>query len=318
MKIYSKQFLGCGTPFEEFHSAAVAVLPVPYEGGVSYGKGTAHAPDAVLEASQHLELYDEVLKAEPHRMGVVTVTPPEIHQDPAVLQNAVFLKARELIAAGKFTVMLGGDHSVTHGYARALAEAYGTLSVIQLDAHADLRETYEGSPFSHACIMSRIRGLTGNTLQIGIRSMSLEEADRISRENLAVCTMEEYRRGTFAVDTALEKLPDPVFLTIDVDAFDWGLIRSTGTPEPGGFLWDEALLLLRKIFFRKWVVGFDIVELSSHEADRNSPFAVAKLIYKMLGFKLASSVAQGLIHWPEKPLGSLFPFRSPLLTPREH
>lgn len=306
MNLYSKQFLECGDPFADPFSAAVAILPVPYEGGVSYGKGTAGAPDSVIEASAHLELYDEVLKAEPHRMGIVTAMPPEIPQDPALIQNAVFLSIRELLGAGKFNVMLGGDHSITYGYVNALMEKYGRISVIQLDAHSDLRETYGGSPFSHGCIMSRIRGLTGNTLQIGIRSMSLKEAQKIARENLAVCTMEEYRTGSFEMDAALESLPDPVFLTIDVDVFDWSVIRSTGTPEPGGFSWDEALELLKKIFGRKRVVGFDVVELSCDESDRNSPFAVAKLIYKMLGFKLASSVAQGLIRWPDKPAGSLF------------
>jgi agmatinase len=306
VNLYSKQFLDCNDPVANFHSAAVAVLPVPYEGGVSYGKGTANAPDAVIEASRHLELYDEGLKAEPHRMGIVTVMPPKISQDPALLQNHVLITARELIGAGKFTVMIGGDHSITFGLVQALIEKYGRISVIQLDAHSDLRETYGGSEFSHGCIMSRILGLTEHTLQIGIRSMSLEEAEKIARDDLAVCTMEEYRTGCFDVDGALEKLPDPVCLTIDVDVFDWSVIRSTGTPEPGGLLWDEALQLLKKIFNRKRVVSFDVVELSSDESDRNSSFAVAKLIYKMLGFKLASSAAQGLCRWPDKPAGSIF------------
>lgn len=306
MKPYAKQFLECGEPYSDFESAAVAILPVPYEGGVSFGKGAALAPDAVIEASRHLELYDESLKAEPHRMGIATVAPPEILQGPALLQDAVFFRARELLGAGKFTVVLGGDHSITYGYVKALVEQNGRISVIQMDAHADLRKTYEGSEFSHACIMSRIRGLTGDTLQVGIRSMSLEEADEITRENIPLCTMEEYRSGTFDFDAALDSLPEPVFITIDVDVFDWSVIRSTGTPEPGGLLWDEALQVLKKIFSRRKVVGFDVVELSADEGDRNSPFAVAKLIYKMLGLKLASSVAQGLIEWPRAPVGRLF------------
>lgn len=306
MKPYAKQFLECGEPYSDFESAAVAILPVPYEGGVSFGKGAALAPDAVIEASRHLELYDESLKAEPHRMGIATVAPPEILQGPALLQDAVFFRARELLGAGKFTVVLGGDHSITYGYVKALVEQNGRISVIQMDAHADLRKTYEESEFSHACIMSRIRGLTGDTLQVGIRSMSLEEADEITRENIPLCTMEEYRSGTFDFDAALDSLPEPVFITIDVDVFDWSVIRSTGTPEPGGLLWDEALQVLKKIFSRRKVVGFDVVELSADEGDRNSPFAVAKLIYKMLGLKLASSVAQGLIEWPRAPVGRLF------------
>ena len=306
MKPYAEQFLECGEPYSIFDSAAVAILPVPYEGGISFGKGAALAPDAVIKASRHLELYDESLKTEPHRMGIVTVAPPEILQDPALLQDAVFFRARELLRAGKFTVMLGGDHSITYGYVKALAEQYGRISVIQLDAHADLRKTYEGSKFSHACIMARIRGLTRDTLQVGIRSMSIEEAYEIGRDNIPLCTMEEYRSGDFDFDSALDRLPDPVFITIDVDVFDWSVIRSTGTPEPGGLLWDEALELLKKIFSRRNVVGFDVVELSADEGDRNSPFAVAKLLYKMLGYKLAATVAQGALQWPEAPAGRLF------------
>jgi agmatinase len=306
VNLHSKQFLDCDDPVVSFDSAAVAVLPVPYEGGVSYGKGTASAPDAVIDASRHLELYDEALKVEPHRMGIVTLEPPEIPNDPALLENAVYITVFDLIAADKFTVMLGGDHSITYGCVKALVEKHGPISVIQLDAHSDLRDTYEGSAFSHGCIMSRIRGLTGNTLQIGIRSMCREEAEKITRENIAVCTMEDYRAGRFDVDGAIQALPDPVFLTIDVDAFDWSVIRSTGTPEPGGLLWDEALQLLRRIFSLKKIVGFDVVELSYDESDRNSPFAVAKLIYKMLGFGLASLVEKGLNRWPDKPAGSLF------------
>ena len=306
MKPYAEQFLECGEPYSNFDSAAVAILPVPYEGGVSFGKGAALAPDAVIEASRHLELYDESLKAEPHRMGIVTVAPPEISQDPALLQDAVFFRVRDLLNAGKFTVMLGGDHSITYGYVKALVEQCGRISVIQLDAHADLRKTYEGSKFSHACIMSRIRALTGDTLQIGIRSMSIEEAEEIARDNIPLCTMEEYRNGNFDLDEALDRLPDPVFITIDVDVFDWSVIRSTGTPEPGGLLWDEAIELVKKIFSRRNIVGFDFVELCADEGDRNSSFAVAKLLYKMLGYKLAAAVAQGSLRWPEAPAGTLF------------
>jgi agmatinase len=202
--------------------------------------------------------------------------------------------------------MLGGDHSLSIGCIQALHTRTDQLSVIQLDAHSDLRDTYEGSRYSHACVMSRIRELTGDTLQIGIRSMSLEEAHKIEKENLAVCTMSAYRNEAFDIDGAIEALPDPVYVTIDVDVFDWSVIRSTGTPEPGGFLWDESLSLLQRIFTRKNVIGIDVVELSHDPHDRNSPFAVAKLIYKMLGFKLAAEVSRGRLTWPDIPRGNLF------------
>lgn len=306
MKLHPRPFLDPGHEYTDFGRAAVVILPVPYEGGVSYGTGTAQAPEAVIAASHQLELYDEVLKGEPFRMGIATVVPPTLPTDPAGVQATVYRCAAELVDQGKFVVLIGGDHSVSSGFARALHAKHGSLSVIQIDAHADLRDTYENSRLSHACVMSRIRELTESTLQIGIRSLSGEEAHRIERENLAVCTMSMYRRGDFDIDAAIDALQDPIFLTVDVDAFDWSVIQSTGTPEPGGFYWDEALELLGKIFDRRTVVGFDVVELSAQAHDANSPFAVAKMIYKMLGFKLATAVRKGPLNWPERPHGNIF------------
>jgi agmatinase len=310
MKINPKQFLDPPAQYTDFKNAATVILPIPYEGGVSYGTGTAGGPDAVIEASKHLELYDEVLKAEPYRMGISTVMPPEISANAERMQEAVFEATKNLIARNKYIVLLGGDHSLSFGCFKALHAVTDQLAVIQLDAHSDLRDAYEGSPFSHACIMSRIREITGDTLQIGIRSMSLEEARRVENENLALCTMSDLRSGAFDIHAALNALADPVYLSVDVDVFDWSVIRSTGTPEPGGLLWDEALALLQHIFSQKDVIGIDVVELSDNPSDRNSAFAVAKLIYKMLGFKLAAEVSRGKIAWPDKPRGNLFqPFR---------
>ena len=306
MQLGAKQFLNPGFKFTQYHTAAVTILPVPYEGGISYGAGTARAPEAVIDASKHLELYDEMLDAEPYRMGITTVAPPEIFADAKRTHASVYAAIKTMIGDDKFVVMLGGDHSLSSGYARALSEKYNPMSVIQLDAHADLRDTYEDTPHSHACVMSRIREIIGNTLQIGIRSMSTEEARRIEREKLAVCTMSAYRSGEFDINAALDALAEPVYLTVDVDAFDWSVIRSTGTPEPGGFLWDEALDLLQHIFMRKNVIGIDVVELCGDPHDRNSAFAVAKLIYKMLAFKLAAEISRGRLSWPEKPRGKLF------------
>jgi len=306
MNLNPKQFLNPDPLFCEKKSAAVAILPVPYEGGTSYGKGAARAPFSVIESSYFLELFDEELKAEPFRMGIMTALPPELPGNPSEVEDAIYGSARTLIEMGKYVVLLGGDHSISVGYFKALLAAYGHISVIQFDAHADLRESYDGSYFSHACVMSRLRELTGDTLQMGIRSMSGKEAKRIEQENLSVYTMMECRNNHDALITAIESLPDPVFVTLDVDVFDWSVIRSTGTPEPGGFMWYEGLDLLRYIFYKKNVVGFDVVELSYEENDRNSPFAVAKLIYKMLGFKLASKVDNGLMEWPKHPIGPIF------------
>jgi agmatinase len=287
--LYVKQFLGLEAECTSLEKARVVILPFPYEEGISYGTGAANAPDAVLEASYHLELYDEVLEAEPFRIGIATLAPPSIPKAPEKMIRTVYESTQLLLEQGKFVVLIGGDHSISSGYFKALQEQYAQVSVIQLDAHADLRETYDDSPWSHACVMARIREMTDNTLQIGIRSLSLEEAERVKQENIALYTMHEYRNGDCDLRTSIQILPDPVFLTLDVDVFDWSVIMSTGTPEPGGFHWDEGLSLLYQIFTQKHVVGFDVVELSYQEHDRNSPFAVAKLIYKMLGFQFAPS-----------------------------
>lgn len=306
MKPYHRQFLEPGQRITGFELAAAAILPVPYEGGVSYGRGAAGGPDALLEASAYLEEYDETLGREPDRMGIVTIAPPDLPSDPAGVERAVFEMTAELVGCGKFPVLIGGDHSVSLGCFRALHQRHGHLSAIQLDAHADLREEYEGSRLSHACIMARIRELTGDALQLGIRSLSMPEAERIAREQLAVYTIDRLRGSGFDPGAELARLPDPVYVTVDVDAFDWSVIRSTGTPEPGGFLWDEGLALLGRIFAEKNVVGFDVVELAAEDGDRNSRFAAAKLVYRMLGFKLAAEVARGGCDWPKQPHGPLF------------
>jgi agmatinase len=306
MNAYTKQFLCPGNDFTQYNTAAALILPVPYEGGISYGNGTAMGPDAVLDASVHLELYDDMLEVEPHRMGIATVAPPEIFTDPIQMNESIFHRVKEAAREEKFMGVLGGDHSISPGCVKAMSDLFGHVSVIQLDAHADLREEFKGSRYSHACAMSRIRELTDSTLQIGIRSMSAAEADRISNERMRICTMTDFRDGGFDVAAAIEDLPGPVYITVDVDVFDWSVVRSTGTPEPGGMLWDEAMALLLRIFLQKNVIGFDVVELAYHSHDINSPFAVAKLIYKMLGFKLYSHIQRERLFWPNKPSGSIF------------
>jgi agmatinase len=279
------RFLGEDAEAVSPESARFIVLPFPYEGGVSYGSGTMLAPQAILDASAYLELYDEILEFEPFRAGIATVEAPEIPDNPEDIFSAMYEATGRYLENNASIIVLGGDHSITSGHVKALLEKYGTLSVIQFDAHADLRDDYNGSKLSHACVMSRIREYTRHTLQIGIRSMSKPEAERAQKEHLQLCTLHALRSGIFDVQKAVDGLPDPVFITFDVDVFDWSVVNSTGTPEPGGMLWDEALKILQIIFSKKNVIGFDIVELSCNAHDKNSPFAIAKLIYKMIAFK---------------------------------
>jgi agmatinase len=287
MKAHATPFLAPPPEFRDPQSARAVVVPFGYEGGVSYGRGTGDAPQAVLEASQQVEFYDGDLDAEPFRIGIATLAVPPVPQDAEQMVALLRDLVDPLLAQGRFPVVVGGDHSITNGYVRALARHHRDFGVIQLDAHADLRPSYDGSLLSHASVMARIREITPHTLQIGIRSMDVDEAHRVREENLLFCTMRQWRQGNFDLKAALAILPEKVFITVDVDVFDWSVIASTGTPEPGGMGWYEALELLQTIFQTKEVVGCDVVELAYRPHDPNSPFAVAKLIYKLIGFKFA-------------------------------
>ena len=291
MTPHATPFLGPPEGYADLQTARAVVVPFPYEGGVSYGRGAADAPQAVLEASRQVEYYDEDLNVEPFRAGIATLASPRMPADAEEVTALMAQITDQALAENKFPVIIGGDHSITGGCIQSMASHFSALGVVQLDAHADLRETYEGSPLSHACVMSRIRDLTPHTLQIGIRSMDREEALRIKREKLAVCTMRQWRQGGFDMSAALALLPAKVFITLDVDVFDWNVIAGTGTPEPGGLGWYETLDLLRLIFETKTVVGCDVVELAYRPSDPNSPYAVAKLIYKLIGMKFARQLA---------------------------
>ncbi len=287
MKANPIPFLAPPPEFSDLEHARAVVIPFGYEGGVSYGRGAAGAPRAVLEASQQVEFYDDELDAEPFRVGIATLPEPAIPAAPEEMVALLHDVVEPLLAQGRFPIVVGGDHSITSGYVRALASHYDPFGVIQLDAHADLRPAYDGSPLSHASVMARIREITPHTLQIGIRSMDREEARLVHEARLPFCTMRHWRQGRFDLKAALAALPENIFITLDVDVFDLSVIASTGTPEPGGLGWYEALELLRTVFETKTVVGCDVVELAHRPHDANSPFAVAKLVYKLIGYKFA-------------------------------
>jgi agmatinase len=282
MKLHATPFLGSEYS-ASLDEARVVVLPVPYEGGVSYGGGTGAAPQAVLDASSQLEVYDSLLQSEPWRAGIATVEAVNLPPEPEHAQAKLRDICGSLLDRDKFVVLLGGDHSLSPALCAALADRQSRLSVVQFDAHADLRQEYEGSRFSHACAVARMRERTTRTLQVGIRSMAPEEAAVAADEDLALLRMTDVRCEPDAYTRALDALTDPVFLTFDVDVLDWSVVWSTGTPEPGGLLWDESLTLLHELFRRRQVAAFDMVELAVRPGDINSPFAVAKLIYHLIG-----------------------------------
>ncbi|MDY6861860.1 MAG: agmatinase [Thermodesulfobacteriota bacterium] len=280
-----ENFLDLEKEYTDIKRAKVVILPVPYERTVTFGIGTSKGPYSIIFASRHLELYDETLNLEPYRVGIATFPALSLPDEPYDAINTVYESTKALIQDGKFVVSLGGEHTISVGFCKALVEIYPSLCVIQLDAHADLRENFCGSPYNHACTMARIREYVTDALQIGIRSMSSYEAEIIYKRDYKVFTMDMFRSKEIDLEKILDSIGNDIFLTIDVDAFDWSVIRSTGTPEPGGFLWGESLHLLSLIFRKKNVVGFDIVELTGNGRDINSSFAAAKLVYKLIGFK---------------------------------
>ena len=270
--------------------AGVTILPVPFERTTSYGSGTARGPAAILEASGYVELWDEELRCEPHRIGVHTAE--ALLADDEALDAAVASLQRgmsDALGRGNFVLTLGGEHTVTVPAVRAWAERAEALGepfgVVQFDAHADLRDEYEDTPLSHACVMRRVLETGAPILPIGIRSLSTPEAELIDRDGIEVVWADELEGfGPDALDARLANLPDSVYLTFDVDFFDPSLVPATGTPEPGGGSWWPTLRLLRRLFESKRVVAMDIVELAPDPHHHASNFLVAKLALKCIAY----------------------------------
>ena len=265
--------------------ARVAFVPAPFDQTTSYMPGTRFGPRAILEASRQVEFYDEELDLEPYRIGIATLG--EIEVDP--LDTEAALARLEAVTAsladsGIIPFTLGGEHSLTIAPVRALRERYPELSVLQLDAHLDLRAQYQGTKWSHASVMRRIRELGLPTVAVGIRSVSQEEADYVHGEKAPVVLAREIRANGMPVEMILDQLTNPVYVTVDLDFFDPAYVPGVGTPEPGGATWEDGLKLLRAVCERRQVVGCDIVELMPIPGHHVSEFFAAKLANKMLGY----------------------------------
>lgn len=271
-----------------YDRANVVVLPVPFERTVSYGKGTANGPAAILRASQSMELYDEELDYEPYQQGIATMPPflPEAF-DMAEALASLQEECERHMKASKFLVTLGGEHSLTLAPVRAARKVFGAdVAVVQFDAHADLRADFEGTPYSHASVMRRIVDDAFPTLAIGIRSLSRPEADLAREYQLPIVWGHELPGfGPERFRELLAALPDSVYLTFDIDFFDPSIVPGTGTPEPGGGLWYPTLALLRTLFREKNVVAMDLVEVAPIGGQPAGDFVAAKLIYKCLGYR---------------------------------
>ncbi|MBD3181687.1 agmatinase [Candidatus Poribacteria bacterium] len=260
--------------------ANVIIIPVPYEATVTYGRGTAKGPKAIIEASKHVEFYSEELDCEPHVWGFITLPELRSTQIDDIFQH-VYKATKKLLNSKKLIIILGGEHSVTPGAVAAFADKYSSLSVLQLDAHADLRDQYMGSKYNHACSIRRILEHCP-AVQVGIRSLSYPEKIFIQKEKLPVFFMQDIKDNW--IDKVIEKLTENVYITLDVDAFDPSIMPSTGTPEPGGLMWDNTLDLLKQVAAKKNIVGFDVVELSPQQGNPAPDFLTAKLIYKLIGY----------------------------------
>jgi agmatinase len=273
--------------------ARAAILPVPYDQTATWKKGAAHAPDAILEASHHLELFDVAIGIEPCRWGIATLDPVLFEGSPEELADRVDDSVSDLLESGKLPVTLGGDHSISIGAIRAAARLVPDLTVLQLDAHTDTREEYDGSRFNHACTMNWARSWCP-IVQVGIRAVDGPEIEMLDLERVfyahQICGP---RASSDWIERVVACLSDNVYLTIDVDCFDSSILPATGTPEPGGLDWYQVDVLLEQVSKRRTVVGFDVVELLPTAGQWASDFLVAKLIYRFLGriFSTGSSAS---------------------------
>jgi agmatinase len=286
-------FLGLGEEWSAPERARVAILPVPYEATTSYMSGTRRGPEAIIAASRHVELYDHELDREPYRIGIHTLPPAELTAagPAAALEElaAIYAGACE---AGRFVVALGGEHTITRVPVHYWADRLDSeLSVLQFDAHADLRDSFHGTEWSHACVMRRVVD-RARPVGVGIRAIDVEERRFINERGLTMIYAEELAEDDW-VDRALEALSDDVYISFDVDFFDPAFVPATGTPEPGGGTWAQAMVLLRRVFAERNVVAADVVELAPLPGLVAPDFLVAKLVYKMIGYWEIGAVVDG-------------------------
>lgn len=277
------RYAGLPDTYCNLKTSEIVILPVPFDLTTTYQKGSDKGPEALIEASRNLELYDIETESEVYKKGIYTAAPILAKTSKKMLEST-YQQVKEWIAKGKFVVVIGGEHSISYAPIRAHSEYYGPITLLQLDAHADLQNTYQGDPWSHACVMARVKELphVSNIAAVGIRSMSSEELVNFDRANTFLAHQLD-SKGLW-IDKALKKLTNPVYITFDLDLFDSSLMPSTGTPEPGGLQWDTAMNLLKRVAKEKKIIGFDIVELCPNPNNPAPDYLAAKLLYKLLSY----------------------------------
>jgi agmatinase len=270
-----------------YEKAGAVIFPVPLERTTTYEHGTRNGPSAILAASRNMELYDEELGCEIYKEVGIATAPAIDTMDGTLDQviTAIFTAQCEFLEDGKLPVALGGEHSLTPPLVTAVAKKYSDLSVLQIDAHADLRDQYQGNPSSHACAMRRVVEICP-AVQVGIRSLSVDEAKAIPQLKTKIYWAKDIIRSPLQgwIGNVLADLSPNVYLTVDLDGFDPSIVPATGTPEPGGLDWYQVTSLIRAVASHKKIVGMDVVELLPQPGDHASDFLAAKLVYKTLGY----------------------------------
>ncbi|MEM7009115.1 MAG: agmatinase [Thermodesulfobacteriota bacterium] len=285
-------FLGLEPEESDFENSKVVILPVPYERTVSFGRGTSKGPNSIIYASRSLELYDDELGIEPYEIGIHTMPELETNVDPKEMVESLSSVCSELLDKDKFIITLGGEHSITFGAVQAHKKKFGDFSVLNIDAHCDLRDSYEGTKFNHACVMRRVSECGLPVTEVGIRSYSKEESEYIKEaKNVKIFHAREIHEMKMDkwVQNVLSTLKSKVYLSIDMDGFDPSIVPGTGTPEPGGLDWSQVIRLITEVFCSCEVVGMDIVELSPIAGITGPDVLAAKLAYKSVGYKFKKS-----------------------------
>ncbi len=278
----NKTYAGIPEAYAKLDTAKIVLIPVPYDGTSTWQKGADKGPDAFLEASENMELYDIETNTEVYKEGIYLAEAVTENDSPETMVEAVHQAVKHYINKNKFVTLFGGEHSISIGSIRAFNECFNSLTVLHIDAHADLRKEYEGSTCNHACAVYEASQTT-NLVQVGIRSMDVSETRVMNAEKIFFA--HDMATNEYWMDNVVDLLTNNVFITFDLDALDPSIMPGTGTPEPGGLLWYETLEFLKTVFEEKNVVGFDIVELCPDKNNKRSEFLAAKLYYKMLSYK---------------------------------
>ena len=272
--------------YSTYRNSKTVILPFPYEKTTCYLKGTAKGPSAIIKASSEIELYDEEL-GNIYECGICTLNELKVDKPSDQMVEIACEAIKDLLKDNKFIATIGGEHSITIGIVNAFKEKFNDLSVLQIDAHADLREDFEDTKYSHACAMKRVIEKCP-IVQVGIRSLSFEESEFVKEKKLKIFWAKDIFDNDKWFDEAISMLSKNVYVTIDLDGFDPSIIPSVGTPEPGGLGYYQVLSFLERLFEKRNVVGFDVVELCPREHEIVSDFTAARLVYKMIGYKFRS------------------------------